>query len=100
VWHDTTLGDDDVTEELLQLLVVSDGQLQMTRDDTLLLIITSGVASKFENFSSKVLENGSKINRCTSPYTLSVVALLQETVDTTNRELEASLGRARLGFRG
>lgn len=39
---------------------------------------------------------------CTCTDTLGIVALLQETVDTTDRELEASLCRAglRLGFAG
>lgn len=38
--------------------------------------------------------------RCASTDTLSVVAPLQETVDTTDRELKTSLGRAglRLGL--
>ena len=39
------------------------------------------------------------LTRCTSADTLSVVALLQETVDTTDGELEARLRRTRLGLR-
>jgi hypothetical protein len=34
----------------------------MTRNDTVLLVITSGVASEFENLSSKVFEDGSEVN--------------------------------------
>jgi len=55
VWQDTTLSDCDVTEKLVQFLIVSDGELQVTRDDTRLLVITSGVAGKFEDFGCKVL---------------------------------------------
>jgi len=40
-----------------------------------------------------------KRTRSTSTNTLSVVALLQETVDTTNRELETSLGGTGLRLR-
>ena len=36
----------------------------------------------------------------TSTNSLSVVALLQQTVDTTDGELETSLGRTRLGLAG
>jgi len=98
------------------LFVVTDGELQVTRHDTLFLVITSGVASQLEDLSGKVFEHSSKVNciprvsivlceesyphtRRTSTDALGVVALLQETVDTTNWELEASLCRTRLlGF--
>lgn len=89
----------------------------MTGNNTLLLVITGGVASEFENLSGQVFKHSSEVHckrrvrtpksdakvpleltRCTCTNTLSVVALLQEPVDTTNRELETSLGRARLGL--
>ena len=79
--HDTTLRDDDVAKEFLQpdqswinikglrrqkaddsLLIVSDGKLQVTRDNTLLLVITCGIPSKLQNFGGKVLENGSEVD--------------------------------------
>lgn len=76
MWHDTTLADDDVSEQLVQpagvistlqirskppdlLLIITDGKLQVTRDDTLLLVITRSVASQFKNFGSKILEDRS-----------------------------------------
>ena len=89
----------------------------MARNNTLFLVITGSVTGQLEDLSSKVLENGSKVNygECvlvgcaslrallhtwsTSAYTLSVVSAFQETVDTTDRELEASLCRARLALR-
>ena len=42
----------------------------------------------------------SRLTRSASTDTLGVVALLQETVDTTDWELETSLGRAGLGLGG
>jgi hypothetical protein len=138
VRYDTTLGDDNVTEELVQsekkpsqngliiekrgesdwLFVVSDGELEMTRDNTLLLVITSCVSSKLKNLGSEVLEDSGEVDwtswresavgirrkssgrrtRSTGTDTLGVVALLEETVDTTDWELETSLGRAGLGL--
>ena len=91
VWQDTALSDSDVTQKLVQLLVVSDGELEMARDDTGLLVVTGGVASQFEDFSSEVLEHGSEVHWGTSTDTLSVVAFSQQTVDTTDWECETGL---------
>jgi hypothetical protein len=93
VWQDTTLGDCDVTEQLVQFLIVADGELKMTGDDTGLLVVASSVASQLEDFSGEVLKNGSQVHWGTGTDTLSVVALAEQTVDTTNRERETSLGR-------
>lgn len=65
VGKNTTLGDRNVSEKLVQLLIVADGELKVTRDDTGFLVVTGGIASKFENLSSEVLKNGSKVNRGT-----------------------------------
>jgi hypothetical protein len=40
---DTALRDDDVTEKLVELLVVSDGELEVSRDDSRLLVVPRGV---------------------------------------------------------
>ena len=75
----TTLGNDNVAQELLQpevnvsdprsidkaidvLLIVSDGELQVTRHNTLFLVITGGVSSELENLGSEILKNGSKVD--------------------------------------
>ena len=94
VGEDTTLGDCDVTEKLVQFLIVADGELEMTGDDTGLLVVTSSVASQLEDFSSKVLKDGSQVDWGTGTDTLSIVALAEETVDTTDWECETSLGRS------
>ena len=52
VWKDTTLCDCDVAEKLVQFLVIADGELEMARDDTGLLVVTRGIASQFEDLSS------------------------------------------------
>jgi hypothetical protein len=88
VWQDTTLSDCDVTQKFVQFLIVTDGELQMTRDDTSFLVVPSGIASKFENFSCKVLKHGCEVYWGTSTNALSIVALSQKTVDTADRESE------------
>jgi hypothetical protein len=65
VGEDTTLGNSDVAQQLVQFLIVSDGELKVAGDDTSFLVVTSGVSSKLENFSSKILQDGSQIDRCT-----------------------------------
>ena len=127
--HNTTLADYDVAKQLVQpsstispgalvteqnpLFIVTNGKLQVTRNNTLFLVITSGVSSQLEDLSGEVLKHGSEVDcfqrvsvvpskesrsrtRCTGANTLGVVTLLQETMDTTNWELEASLSRTRL----
>ena len=50
------------TMTLNSLFIVTDGELQVTGDNTLLLVITSRVSSKLMNFSRKVFENGSEVD--------------------------------------
>ena len=88
----TTLGNGDTGEELVQLFVIADGELEMTGDDSGLLVVTGSVASEFEDLSSEVLHDGSQVDWCTSTYTFSIVALAEKTVDTSNGELESSPG--------
>ena len=59
---DTTLRDGDTTKELIQLLIVPDGELKVTWNDTRLLVVTGSVTGKLENLGSKVLENSGEVN--------------------------------------
>ena len=44
------------------LFVITNGELQMPRDNTLLLVIASSVTGEFENFGSEVFEDSSEVN--------------------------------------
>jgi hypothetical protein len=92
VGQDTTLRNGNVTQKLVQLLIVADGELEMTGDDTRLLVVTGSVTGQLENFSSEVLENGSEIDGSTGTDTLSVIALSKQTMDTTHGESQTGLG--------
>ena len=92
VGENTTLGDGDVSEKLVQLLIVADGELKVTGDDTGLLVVARSVAGQLEDFSREVLKDGSKVDGSTGTDTLGVVALAEQTVDTTDWECETSLG--------
>jgi hypothetical protein len=62
VGQNTTLGDGDVAEKLVQFLIVADGKLEMTGDDTGLLVVTGGVTGQLEDFGSQVLKDGSQVD--------------------------------------
>ena len=51
-----------MAQQLVELFVVADGKLKMTGHDTLLLVVTSSITSKFQNFSCQVFEDSSKVH--------------------------------------
>jgi hypothetical protein len=54
-----------MSEKLVQLFIVANGKLKMTRDDAGLLIVTSGVTGQLEDFSSEVFQDSSEVNGST-----------------------------------
>merc|ERR1719209_2011123 len=90
--EDTTLGNGNTGEEFVQFLVVADGELEVTGDDSGLLVVTGSVACKLENLSSEVLHDCSQVDWGTSTNTLSIVSLAEESVDTSNGELKPGPG--------
>ena len=98
VGEHTTLGNGDAGQKLVQLLVVADGKLKMTGDDSGLLVVTGSVSSQLEDFSGEVLEHGGQVHWGTGSHTLGVVSFAEKSVDTSNRELKSSSAGARLGL--
>jgi len=96
VREDTTLGNGDATEELVQLFVVSDGELEMSRDDSGLLVVSGGVSGQLENFSGQVFKDGGEVDWCASSDSLGVVALSEHSVDSTDWELKSGSDRSGL----
>jgi hypothetical protein len=93
VGENTALGDCDVAEQLVQLLIVPDGELEMAGDDAGLLVVTGGVASQLEDLGGEIFQDGSEVDGSAGTDTLSVVALAEQTVDTTDGESQTGLGR-------
>ncbi len=110
VRNDSTTGNGSL-DECVQLLVTTDGQLQMAGGDTLHLQILGGVTGQLENLkpmtimvkfrferlalethlSSQVLEDGGRVDGGGgADATVGGGAVLQVPVDTTDRELKAS----------
>ena len=99
VWQHTTLGDGDSCQQFVQLLVVTDGELEVTGDDSGLLVVTSGVTCQLEDFSGEVLQDCGQVDWGASSDSLGVVALAEQTVDTADWELKSGTGRPGLGLR-
>jgi len=89
VRQNTTLSDGDTGQQFVQLLVVADGQLKVTWNDSGLLVVTGSVAGQLENLGGQVLHNGSQVDRGSGTDSLGVVSLAEQTVDATDRELES-----------
>ena len=98
VWQYTTLGNGHSREKLVQLLVITDGQLQVTGDDPGLLVVTGSIACQFKNFSGQVLHDSGQVHWGTGSNSLSIVSLAQVTVDTSHGELKTSTGRPGLAL--
>ena len=92
VGEDTALGDGHTGKQLVQLLVVTDGQLEVTGDDPGLLVVAGSVAGQLKDLSCQVLHDGCKVDWSSSTYAFGIISFAEESVDTTNRELQASTG--------
>jgi hypothetical protein len=94
VGENTTLGDGHTAQQLVELLVVADGQLDVAGHDTGLLVVPSGVASELKDFSSQVLKHGGEVHGGTSSDAGSEAAALEESANAANGKLQTSLGAA------
>src|SRR5271169_202522 len=68
----------------------------MTRDDSRLLVVSGCVAGQLENLGRQILHDRRKVDGSTGTDTLGVVALAQQTVNSTDGELKTSTARSAL----
>ncbi len=73
-------------------------QLQVTGDDTGLLVAPSGISRQLQDLSGEILEHSRKINRSTGTDALSIVAFAEKPVNTADGELQPRPGGASLGL--
>jgi len=83
-----------VRQELVQLLVVADRQLDMTRDDARLLVVARSVARQLENLGGQVLHDCSEVDGRASADALRVPAVSQVPVDAPHRKLQTCFAGA------
>jgi len=87
-----TLRDRHIPQELVQLLVVLDGQRDVTRHDARLLVVACGVPGELQNLGAEVLEYGGEIDRGACAHAGGVLAVAEVATDTAHRKLESGLG--------
>ena len=100
VGEDTAGRDGDSAKELVELLIVLDGQGDVAGDDAALLVVASGVAGKLEDLGAEVLEDGGEVDAGANSDALGVSTLLQVASDTRDGELESRLGGGANGLAG
>ena len=88
--EDTTGGDGNILHELGELLVVSDGELDVSWDNSALLGVLGGVTGELEDLSGEVLKDGSEVHWGTGSDSVGVLSLLEESGDSSNWELKSS----------
>ena len=86
VREDSTRGNGRLSDHLVELLVVSDGELNVTGNDPLLLGLDSGITGKLDDLAAKVLEHSSGEDTSTLTNLLGVAASLVHGVDATDGE--------------
>ena len=75
VGKDSSLGDGDTSKKFVQLLIVSNGQLEMSGDNSCFFVIPGSVSGQLKDLSAQVLKNSCKVNWGSSSNTFTVVAL-------------------------
>ena len=88
VGEDTTFSDSSVGEELVEFLVVSDGEKNVSGDNSGLLVVLGGVACQLEDLSGEVLKDGGEIDWGTGTDSLGVVGMSEESADSADWELK------------
>ena len=89
VRQDTTLSNGDTGQQLVQFLVVSDGKLKMSGDDSGLLVVSGCVTGQLENLSGQVLKYCGQVHGGPSAHTFGIISLSQKPVNTTDGELQS-----------
>ncbi len=72
-------------------------QLQVTGNDTGLLVVPSGVSSQLQDLSGEILEHNGQINQISGTDVLGIPAFVKKPVDTTDGE-QSRPGGASLGL--
>ena len=90
--EDTTLSDGGSTEKSVELLVVSDGELNVSWDDSASLVVLGGVSSELEDLSGEVLKNGGSVDWGTGSNSSGGSGLSEVSGDSSDGELESSSG--------
>jgi len=90
VGEDTSFSNCGVGQKLVEFFVVSDGEKNVSWDNSGLLVVLGGVTGEFQNFSSQIFKNGGEIDGGSSTDSFSVVGVSQKSSDSSDWELKTS----------
>ena len=76
-------------EELVEFVIFLEAEVDVSWDDSALLVLFDDHDRDFEDFSDEVLEDGGKVDWGTNADSLRVSALLEHTGETTDWEAES-----------
>lgn len=83
-----TTASDDGPDQRVELLVTTDGQLQMPWGDPLDPQVLGCVSGQFQELGSEVFQDGAGVDRCLgSDADVVLGSSLEVSVNTSNREL-------------
>ena len=85
----SSLGNGDSGKKFVELLVVSDGKLKVSRNDPGLLVVSSSVSCQLKNFSSQVFQDGCQVYWGSGSYSFGEVTLSKKSMDSSDRELKS-----------
>ena len=89
VGEDTSFSNGGVPEEFVQFFVISNGQKNMSWDNSGLLVVLGGISSKFKNFSSEIFQDSCKIDWGSSTNSFSIMGMSEESSNSTDWELKS-----------
>jgi len=89
VGQDTTLSNGDTSQEIVQLLIVLNGQLQVTWNNSGPFVVWQHFLPT-QSFSSQVFHHSDRVNRGAGTNLLGIVALTKKSVDSFNWALQSS----------
>ena len=94
---DHTTSSNGSLDQSIEFFVTADSQLEVTRSYSLHLQVFASVAGKLKHLSCEVLKNSSSVDcRCGPNTAVRAHSTLQESVNSTNRELKKKLIRSAL----
>ena len=79
-------------QQFVEFLVVSDGQKNVSGDNSGLLVVLGGVSCQLQDLSSQILEDCGEVDGCTSSDSFGVVGVPEESANSADGELKASSG--------
>ena len=97
VGQHTTGGDGHAVEQLVELLVVVDGQLHVAGGDALALVVAGDVTGQLDHLSGQVLHDAGEVHRGIAADSGGITALAQVPSDAADGKLEAGVRAAGLG---